>query len=120
MEDADSSEASPREADGADGAANPARSAAAAASGTTGEAAAGAEPADQGHDAGDEKEGGADAGSTEAPKDPVVQNLERLLQERRDQRKQTTALRKEFKKAQKQKARIRKMLLASLMKTFSL
>ena len=120
MEDADSSEASPREADGADGAANPARSAAAAASGTTGEAAAGAEPADQGHDAGDEAEGGTDAGSTQGRKDPVVENLEQLLKARREHRTQTTALRKEIKKAQKQKARIRKMLLASLMKTFSL
>ena len=120
MEDADSSEDAPRQVDGADGAAHPTRSAVAAASGATGEAAAGAEPADEGHDAGDEEEGGADAGSTEARKDPVVENLERLLKERREQRTQTTALRKEIKKAQKQKARIRKMLLASLMKTFSL
>ena len=37
-----------------------------------------------------------------------MENLERLLKERREQRKQTTALRKEIKKAQKQKARIKK------------
>ena len=40
--------------------------------------------------------------------DPLVQNLERLLKERREQRAKTTALRKEIKKAQKQKARIKK------------
>ena len=80
MEDADSSEDAPRQVDGADGAEHPARSAAAAASGTTGEAAAGAEPAEKGHDAGDEAEGGTDAGSTQGPKDPIVENLERLLQ----------------------------------------
>ena len=108
MEDADSSEDAPRQSDAEDGEGHPARSAAAAASGTTGDAAAGAEPAAEGHDARDEKKGGANAGSTEARKDPIVENLERLLQERKEQRKQTTTLRKEIRKVQKQKARIKK------------
>ena len=46
-----------------------------------------------------------------------MENLERLLQERKEQRKQTTTLRKEIRKVQKQKARIKRMLIASLMRT---
>ena len=108
MEDADSSEDAPRQSDAADAKGHPARSAAAAASGTTGDTAAGAKPAEEGCDARDEKKGGGNTGSTEARKDPIVENLERLLKERKDQRKQTTALRKEIRKVQKQKARVNK------------
>ena len=59
-------------------------------------------------DARDDKKGRGNTGSTEARTDPIVENLERLLQERKEQRKQTTTLRKEIKKVQRQKARIRK------------
>ena len=108
MEDADSSEDAPRQSDAEDAKGHPARSAAAAASGTTGDTAAGGKPAEEGCDARDEKKGGGNTGSTEARKDPIVENLERLLQERKEQRKQTTTLRKEIRKVQKQKARIKK------------
>ena len=37
-----------------------------------------------------------------------MENLDRLLKERRAQKKATTALRKEIKKAQKQRARVKK------------
>ena len=108
MEDAEGSEVALRQSDAEDAKGHPARSAAAAASGTTGDTAAGAKPAEEGCDARDEKKRGASTGSTEARKDPIVENLERLLQERKEQRKQTTTLRKEIRKVQKQKARIKK------------
>ena len=38
----------------------------------------------------------------------MIENLERLLKERRESRTRATNLRKEIKKAQKQKARIKK------------
>ena len=108
MEEADSSEDAPRQSDAEAEERHPGRASTAAASGTTGEAAAGAEPAAEGHDARDEKKSRGENGCTETPKDPIVENLERLLQERTEQRKQTTTLRKEIKKVQRQKARIRK------------
>ena len=108
MEDADSGEDAPREVVGETGAEPGVAASAASASGTAGEPATEPVPADGGHDAGDEEEGGADVGTQEVRKDPLGENLERLLKERRDQRTRTTALRKEIKKAQKQRARIKK------------
>ena len=109
MEDADSGEDAPREVVGETGAEPGVAASAASASGTAGEQSTEPVPADGGHDAGDEEEGGADDGTQEeVRKDPVVENLERLLKERREQRTRTTDLRKEIKKAQKQRARIKK------------
>ena len=108
MEDADSGEDAPREVVGEAGAEPGAAAPTASASGTPGEHATEPVPADGGHDAGDEEEGGADGGTQEVRKDPVVENLERLLKERREQRTRVNSLRKEIKRAQKQKARIKK------------
>ena len=108
MEDADSGEDAPREVVGETGAEPATAAPAATASGTAGEPATEPVPADGGHDAGHEEEGGADVGTQEVRKDPLGENLAQLLKERRDQRTRTTALRKEIKKAQKQRARIKK------------
>ena len=108
MEDADSGEDVPREVVGDTGAEPGVAASAASASGTAGEPATEPVPADGGHDAGDEEEGGADVGTQEVRKDPLGENLAQLLKERREQRTRTTALRKEIKKAQKQRARIKK------------
>lgn len=108
MEGTDSSEDAPREVVRTDGLEKHAGTSATPASGTTTDGSTNGELALGGDDAGNEAEGEPDAEQPEARKNPVIENLERLLKERRESRTRATNLRKEIKRAQKQKARIKK------------
>ena len=108
MEGTDSGEDAPREVVRTAGLEEHAGTSATSASGTTTDGSTNGELAAGGDDAGNEAEGEPDAEQPVARKNPVIENLDRLLKERREARTRGKILRKEIKTAQKQKARIKK------------
>ena len=110
MEGTDSGEDAPREVVRTAGLEEHAGTSSTSASGTTTDGSTNGELelAAGGDDAGNEAEGEPDAEQPVARKNPVIEDLERLLKERRESRTRAKSLRKDIKKAQKQKARIKK------------